>query len=261
MTVRREWTQVDGIGLHARVLPAARASKGDVVLVHGLVVSSRYMLPLAIWLADEYRVLIPDLPGFGHSPGAGTLDVEALADAFAAWSAARALRQPHLVANSFGCQIAATATVRHPGRFGSLALIGPTIDPAAHSAIRQALRWLRSSPQEPVALNLVIARDYLDAGPRRALGTIRHALDDHIDRTLPQVTVPVRIIRGDADPIVPQSWAEAATRLARGRLTVIDGGHTLNFSRPAAVAATLLRGFDEVQAGSTDALSPLDRAS
>lgn len=38
-----------------------------VVLVHGLVISSRYMEPLALALAaNGYRVLAPDLPGYGE---------------------------------------------------------------------------------------------------------------------------------------------------------------------------------------------------
>ena len=52
----------------------ARISEGPVpngnpavVLVHGLVVSSRYMVPTAELLAAHYRVYAPDLPGFGKS--------------------------------------------------------------------------------------------------------------------------------------------------------------------------------------------------
>jgi 2-hydroxy-6-oxonona-2,4-dienedioate hydrolase len=40
-----------------------------VVLVHGLVVSSRYMVPAAELLAADYRVYAPDLPGFGSGCG------------------------------------------------------------------------------------------------------------------------------------------------------------------------------------------------
>ncbi|SAK56777.1 Alpha/beta hydrolase family protein [Caballeronia ptereochthonis] len=46
-------------GGHAQRLP--------VVLVHGLVISSRYMEPLALALHDDFDVHAPDLPGFGES--------------------------------------------------------------------------------------------------------------------------------------------------------------------------------------------------
>src|SRR5215218_7827654 len=52
---------VDG-GLHVRVVPGPSPAPA-VVLVHGVVVSSRYLLPLAVELAGEAPILIPDLPG------------------------------------------------------------------------------------------------------------------------------------------------------------------------------------------------------
>jgi pimeloyl-ACP methyl ester carboxylesterase len=53
-----------------------------VVLVHGLGLSGRYMLPTAEHLAPHFPVYVPDLPGFGDSEKpAQTLDVPALAEA------------------------------------------------------------------------------------------------------------------------------------------------------------------------------------
>src|SRR4051812_29858976 len=60
-------------GPHAIFARAAtgRAPPGrpPVVLVHGLVISSRYMVPLARALAPDFPVYAPDLPGFGESGG------------------------------------------------------------------------------------------------------------------------------------------------------------------------------------------------
>jgi pimeloyl-ACP methyl ester carboxylesterase len=36
-------------------------------VVHGLVVSSRYIVPTAERLAPHYQVFVPNLPGFGRS--------------------------------------------------------------------------------------------------------------------------------------------------------------------------------------------------
>src|SRR5215218_9630361 len=53
-------------GLHVRV---SRGGAGlpTVVLVHGVIVSSRYLMPLGVELAGEHRVVVPDLPGYGMS--------------------------------------------------------------------------------------------------------------------------------------------------------------------------------------------------
>jgi 2-hydroxy-6-oxonona-2,4-dienedioate hydrolase len=57
-----------------------------VVLVHGLVVSSRCMIPTAERPAPHHQVFVPDLPGFGRSEGPRRgLDVAGLSDALSDW--------------------------------------------------------------------------------------------------------------------------------------------------------------------------------
>jgi 2-hydroxy-6-oxonona-2,4-dienedioate hydrolase len=246
VTAASEWTEIPGVRIHARrVLGAAPAGAAEVVLLHGLVVSSRYMLPLASQLADRHDVHAPDLPGFGLSPAADIpAQIEPLADVLVTWLAERGLERPHLVANSAGCQIATAADVRHPGSIKSLSLVGPTMDPSAPHAYQQFLRWLRTGRHEPWQLNRIIARDYLDAGPRRALAMAQAALADRIDRRLPEVGVPTLIVRGARDAIVTQRWAETAAAFAGGQLVVIPGAHALNFSSPIALARELERFFE-----------------
>src|SRR5438067_13787370 len=66
--IGQEWSVVGGLRTHARVAGSPSAADGrGVVLVHGAVVSSRYMVPLARQLARDFRVWAPDLPGFGLS--------------------------------------------------------------------------------------------------------------------------------------------------------------------------------------------------
>ncbi|MBX5490200.1 MAG: alpha/beta hydrolase [Chloroflexi bacterium] len=230
------WYVVGGLRLHARVSiePVPPASP-TVVLVHGLIVSSRYMLPTATRLAPRCRVHIPDLPGYGRSAKPErVLRVPELADALAGYLASAGLDHVALVANSFGCQIAADCAMRHPERIARVVLIGPTVDPAARALAQQVARWLRNVPGEPPWLGLVIARDLVDMGVRRALCTLRFMLEDRIEAKLPHVRVPTLVVRGARDTVVPQRWAEEATRLLpAGRLAVIPGAaHTVNYNAP-----------------------------
>src|SRR5262245_59393936 len=64
-----EWTEVDDLPMHALATRRWETGAPTVVLVHGLVVSCWYMAPTARRLAPRFRVLAPDLPGFGRSPG------------------------------------------------------------------------------------------------------------------------------------------------------------------------------------------------
>ncbi|HYO82090.1 MAG TPA: alpha/beta fold hydrolase [Bryobacteraceae bacterium] len=68
-TLQERWAVVDGYRIFARVSERMQsAGVPPVVLVHGLGVSSRYMVPLACSLARHFPVYSPDLPGFGEAP-------------------------------------------------------------------------------------------------------------------------------------------------------------------------------------------------
>jgi pimeloyl-ACP methyl ester carboxylesterase len=189
-------------------------------------------------LADRFDLYAIDLPGFGLTDKPPeVLCVAGQADALASWIRAVGLERPALLAHSFGCQVAVDCAMRHPELAGRLVLVGPTTDPDARTAPRQVLRWLRNLPGErPGQLPLVVA-DYGDAGVRRVLRTFGRSLADRIEDKLPLAQVPTLVVRGARDPIVPQAWAEEATRLLpRGRLAVLPGPHTLNFAAPDALA-------------------------
>ena len=133
--------------MHARVsVDSVPPGRPPVVLVHGLIVSSRYLVPLAARLARDYPVYAPDLPGYGESAKPGrVLNVPELADALAAWMRAVGLDRAALIGNSFGCQILADFGVRYPDRIERAVLLGPTGDPCGRSASRQvARRWSSS---------------------------------------------------------------------------------------------------------------------
>jgi pimeloyl-ACP methyl ester carboxylesterase len=233
------WTTVDGVPLHARIGPADRPGP-PVVLVHGLAVSHRYLMPVATLLARRHPVAVPDLPGFGLSgdPGAA-LGTRALADALGGWLRATGTGPAVLLGNSYGCQLIVDLVVREPATAPALVLAGPTVDPRGRSAVTQALRWLRDVRHEDLRQAGVILRDVRDAGPRRVLATLRHAVDDRIETKLPGVAVPTLVTRGGVEPIVPPRWAaEAAALLPRGELAVLPGSpHNSNYTAADALAA------------------------
>lgn len=235
-TVGSTWTDVEGVLVHARVSVAGRADgMSPVVLVHGIGVSSRHMIPTAERLAPFAAVYAPDLPGFGRSAKPPVVfDVPRLADALRSWMRAAGLERAALVGNSFGCQIVVDFAVRHGEHAERLVLVGPTTDPNARTVLGQMRRWLHDGLYEAPSLALVLVRDYRDAGARRIVRTFEHALGDAIEDKLPHVRVPVLVVRGGRDPIVPQRWADEVTRLLPlGRLVVVPGApHAVNYSAP-----------------------------
>jgi 2-hydroxy-6-oxonona-2,4-dienedioate hydrolase len=232
-------TVVNGLRMHARVSEGRSAGGPPVVLVHGLVVSGRYMVPLLEELARSHTVYAPDLPGFGRSEGpARALDVAGLADALATWMRAAGLSGAALVGNSMGCQVIAELVLRHPDLVEKVVLQGPTMDPGASSAPRQMWRLLADTSRESPSLVAIEGLDLIRAGVVRSWRTFRHALDDPIEERLSRVRVPALVVHGSRDGISPRHWAEEVARLLpNGRLVVLPGTpHAANYSAPAEFA-------------------------
>ncbi len=225
------WRTVRGVAIHDRRSLARPDHTMPVVLLHGLAVSHRYLMPLAARLAAHHPVHAVDLPGFGLGGDPGrVLDVTEHADHLAAWLEVAGLPPVVVLGNSFGCQVAVELAVRHPDRVRGLVLVGPTTDPAARTAPRQILRWLRDTAREDPLQLPILLRDVRDAGLRRVVGTLGHALRDRIEDKLPRVKVPVLVTRGSSEPIVPSAWAQTATRLCPlGELAVVPGPHNANY--------------------------------
>jgi 2-hydroxy-6-oxonona-2,4-dienedioate hydrolase len=235
-TLVSRWTTIDGRRMHARVstdpVPPERI---PVVLVHGMVVSSLYMVPTAERLAPEFPTFAPDLPGFGNSdPPPHVLCVPELADALARWLKAVGLERVALVGNSLGCQIVADFAIRYPESVERAVLVGPTVDPHNRSGFQQVIRLFQDGRHEPGSLLLIQLRDYWRAGFRRALHTFRFMMADRIEEKLPHVRAPTLVVRGARDAVVPQRWAEtAAELLPDARLRVIPGAaHAVNYDSP-----------------------------
>jgi len=214
-----------------------------LVLLHGLAVSHRYLMPVAARLAAHHPVHVVDLPGFGLSGEPGrVLDVTEHADHVAAWLEVSGLAPVVVLGNSFGCQVAVDLAVRHPHLVDGLVLVGPTVDPAARTVSRQVLRWLRDTTREDPMQLPILLRDVRDAGLRRVAGTLAHAVRDPIESKLPLVKVPTLVTRGAREPIVPMTWAQEAARLLpHGELAVVRGSpHNANYSAANDLADLVL---------------------
>jgi 2-hydroxy-6-oxonona-2,4-dienedioate hydrolase len=214
-----------------------------IVMVHGLVVSGRFLNPAMAVLGRDFRVYAPDLPGFGRSPKPPhTLDVPQLAAALDAWMDGAGIAQATLVGISFGCNVATELAAGRPERAERVVLLGPTMDRKARSFPRAAWRWTLETPFE-LTMAPILARDYYRAGLQRTLGTIRAMLEHRIEECMPQLTMPVLVMRGSLDPIAPQRWVDELTALLpNGRQETIDGhAHALNFTEPQLFGAAVHR--------------------
>lgn len=233
-TLEGRWAVVDGVLMYARVsVDTVPPAATPVVLVHGLAVSSQYLVPTAERLAPNFPVFVPDLPGYGKSANPRrVLGVPGLADALAGWMGTVGIGRAHLIGNSLGCQTIVELAVRYPELVESAVLVGPTMDPSGGSIVQQGFRLGLDILREPPSAWIVQGYDYWMFGLRRTLVTLHYALNDPIREKLPRVGVPMLVVRGEHDAIVSQSWAEEVARLLPiGRLEVVPGAaHIVNFN-------------------------------
>src|SRR5690606_32789878 len=119
--------RVGGILWHSRVAePSAPATRTPLVLIHGMGVADGFHAPLMERLRDDFRILAPDLPGYGRSdkprpPRSRPGRVQALGD----WMGALGRQRVLLMGTSHGSQVAADFAVLHPERIERLVLVSP----------------------------------------------------------------------------------------------------------------------------------------
>lgn len=241
--------QVRGVWMSVQECRSAEEVSGTpVVLVHGLGLSHRYMMPTASVLARRHPTFVPDLPGFGDSGHPNSvLNVQGLADSLAAWLDAASLPPVCLLGNSFGCQIIADLAARHAARVDRAVLQGPTAPPKDRTWFRQWRQWRKNGPYNPPELGPMARGDYRRCGVVRLLVTFQLSLRDHLEDKLDDIAAPAMVVRGALDPICREGWAEAvADALPDGRLVLIpDAAHTLVYTAPSALAEIASAFFEE----------------
>ena len=143
-TTRRDVTiECDGLP-PTRVAVREYGSGPPLVLVHGLMTagySFRYVLDL---LGARHRLLIPDLPGAGHSDHPDVyLGPDVLARAVIATLDALRVRGAPVIGNSMGGYLCMRAAMIDPGAIGRLVnLHSPGVPTARMHALYWALRVL-----------------------------------------------------------------------------------------------------------------------
>ena len=210
------------------------APRLPVVQVHGLGVSHRYLMPTAHALAGRHPVLVPDLPGFGHSDKPRhAYDVGRHAAHLAAWLDVLGLGPVCLAGHSFGAEVVARVAALRPDLVAALVLAGPTTDPLARSRRGLIGRWLLDLLVEAPWQAAVIARDVADAKPWRVLATVGHSVRNQVERDLRRLRVRPLILGGALDPIATLRWRASVAALTGGvSVTVPEAAHNLLTTSP-----------------------------
>jgi pimeloyl-ACP methyl ester carboxylesterase len=257
-----------------RVAYAAAGSGETVLLLHSSASSSAQWRSLTEVLQARWRVLAPDLYGYGQTDsrpcfGSPSLaDEAALAEAVLAGSA-----EPiHLVGHSYGAAVALLFAADRPERLRSLTLIEPVAfhllrgaPPGAteHALFREvatlAADVTQAAAEDDGRRGMARFVDYWngagawlrmrpDAQSALALQTARVALDFRATMTDPlrlgalrEIAAPTLVLRGSESPRPTRRIAALVAQvLPNARLQTIDGaGHMLPLTHREPVNAAI----------------------
>lgn len=213
-----------------------------VVLVHGIGASGRYYSRLVEELARTATVHTLEMPGFGSAPSPGRgLDMADFARINCEALRAAGIGSAQWVGHSMGCQVVTEMAIYAPELVTSVVLLSPTINSGERHAVLQGLRLAQDCLREPPAVNWILLTDYLRAGPRWYLKTLPKMVGHRLEERIGEVTVPVTLVRGTRDPIVPSRWLRELAGARPGAVAVemLGQAHVCMFTEPARTAALL----------------------
>ena len=230
-----------------------------MVLLHGAGDQAGSWARMVPPLLENYRVVIPDLPGHWKSdPRSGPLGVDqVLVGVEVVMESVCAGEQAILVGNSLGAWVGMLYAHDYPAQVARLvainggaireddpavnlypatrdearetmkALMGPATLPLPAFVLDDVIRWARVGPAGRLAGRLADAGDQIDA----------YLLDGRLD----EVVVPVDLVWGDADGLFTLDYAQRLLDgLPRARLHTVHGcGHVPQRECPDKTAEVL----------------------
>ena len=238
------------------------SSQKTLVLVHGLGASAERWDKVIPLFAKHFRVIIPDLIGFGYSdkPLADyTLDF--FSSFLEKFFAAAHIQNPILIGSSLGGQIAAEYTAEHPQNIEKLILVSPSgvmkkSTPALDAYIMAALypneqnaknafELMESSGKhiDDEIVNGFVERMKLPNAKLAFMSTLLGLKNAKVITTkLQSMITPTLIIWGSDDPVIPIQHAdEFVASIKDCRFLRMDNcGHTPYVQDPDTFASCVL---------------------
>lgn len=236
-----------------------------VVLLHGFPLSREMWRPQREALANTFRLITPDLPGFGYSPLMdGNPSVEVMADAVAALLDQLGLRDPLILGGlSMGGYVSFAFARKYANRLAGLILADTKAEPdddTAKANRDKMIGFASTNPPSAVVeqmLPKLLGAHTLAAQPQvadeiRRIGSAQRpaaiiaalqALRNRPDSTptLAQIRVPTLIVVGKDDTLTPPAQSEKMVAgIAGAKLVVIEqAGHMANLEKPAEFNAAV----------------------
>jgi len=257
--VDEKFLQIDGNKI--RYLESGN-SKKTLVLIHGLGASAERWDQVIPLFSDEFRVIVPDLIGFGYSDKPLVdYTTEFFSEFLKKFFIASDIKRPNLIGSSLGGQIAAEYAASYPQEIEKLILVSPSGNmekstPALDAYIMAALYPNEQSAKNAFELmegsghivqeeivNGFVERMRLPNAKLAFMSTLLGIKNSElITSKLQTISTPTMIIWGANDPVIPIHHADSfVSTIQDCRFFRMDGcGHTPYVQFPYAFASKVL---------------------
>jgi len=254
-------------------------SNSVYLLLHGTGASSHSWLPLMNKLIQRHTVVAIDLPGHAHTITQGRADLSLLGMARAIrqllkdYSLDKNTEPLTLVGHSAGAAIAAQLILDEPALYSRMVSINGALVPLGgipglffppvaklSASVPMLSELFRHRLSDPAAVNKLLlntgstitsesARHYHELCKDKAHinGALQMMASWRLDKLYPRlgnITVPVQLIAGSADAMIPARDAHRLnTVFKNSRLNVLPNlGHLAHEEQPGLVADIILKG-------------------
>jgi pimeloyl-ACP methyl ester carboxylesterase len=233
-------------------------SGAPLVLLHAFPLHRAMWAQTSAALGREYRVITPDLRGFGESSGSERVTIGELADDVIGLLDALGIERASVGGLSMGGYVALNLVIRYPervdgliladtragaddeaGRGNRAALAEKALTQGAVAVAEQMLPKLLSAAAPQADPQLVAqVRALIEGAVPAAIAAASLAMGERADSTgrLAAITAPTLVIVGSEDSITPVAESTAMKdAIPQASLAIIpDAGHLSNLERPAA---------------------------
>jgi len=236
---------------------------GDViVLLHGLCFDSTIWKKVIPELALNYRVIAPDLRGHGQSSvPAPPYSIEQMADDIISLLDALEIEKAAIFGHSLGGYITLAIAEKYPDRLSALSLVHSLSEPDTEEKKQVRQTNINLIKEKGLAAfiegfyPLLFAPENLDKLPAEvnfarnlclqtaadgAMGSL-YAIKERPDRTsvLKNIQVPILLIAGENDVIVPQEKTFSVERKNVTSIVIKNAGHTSMLEAPEQLTNTI----------------------
>jgi pimeloyl-ACP methyl ester carboxylesterase len=232
---------------------APSGSRPPLLLLHGSPGERHVFDDLVRALGSKWRLIVPDLPGFGDSSHS-LPDYSFAAHAHYAIHLLDHLQVPraHVLAFSMGGGVALTMADREPSRLASLVMLSAIgvqemellgnyhLNHAVHGLQLMCVWILRHLVPLTASFDETwsYARNFYDSDQRPLRGA------------LSRIDVPTLILHGHNDSLVPVEAAQEHARLVpQADLRILQGGHFMALQDAPALAPIVTAFLDRVDRG------------